>query len=52
MHVYRDTASIHDAHAKALGSELGELARCIEDLSEVVCASVARPFHVPWKIAF
>lgn len=35
MHVYRDSASIHKAHAEALGSELGDLiGRRIEELAE------------------
>ena len=35
MHVYADSASIHDAHASAMGSELGELiGRRIEELAD------------------
>lgn len=59
MHVYRDTASIHDAHTKALGSELGELlGRRIEelveyedhDLSELVHILVIEPSDAPMQI--
>lgn len=35
MRVHRDSASIHEAHAEALGSELGDLiGRRIEELAE------------------
>lgn len=35
MHVYRDSASIHEAHANALGSDPGDLiGRRLEELAE------------------
>lgn len=47
MHVYRDTASIHDAHAKALGSELGELlGRRIEELAEYEDHDLSELVHI------
>lgn len=47
MHVYRDTASIHDAHAKALGSELGELiSRRIQELAEYEDYDLSELVHI------
>ena len=47
MHVYRDTASIHDAHAKARGSELGELlGRRIEELAEYEDHDLSELVHI------
>lgn len=57
--MYRDTASIHHAHAEALGSELGELlGRRIEelaeyedhDLSELVHILVIEPSDAPTDV--
>lgn len=59
MHVCRDAASINDAQAKALGSELGELlGRRIHelaeyedhDLSELVHILVIEPSDAPTQV--
>lgn len=47
MHVYRDTAAIHDAHAKALGSDLGELLdRLVEELNEYGGLDLSELVHI------
>ena len=47
MHVFREAAAIHDAPAKALGSELGELLdRLIEELNEYGGLDLSELVHI------
>lgn len=47
MHVFREAAAIHDAQAKALGSELGELLdRLMEELNEYGGLDLSKLVHI------